>query len=203
MYYRRYGLTHKVCFLLLLMSTLTTTLICKASSGDPYPGSTSYGTPQDGSLSEGYLIVTATGFYVYWTSSERYVNGSLRELLEKVGSKWNEDYSAEHGKFGVGRASKESGGEISGASHENGLDLDLRYLRTDNAETGVKITDSQYDRGASKSLIKLFLNHSSVTHVFTSDGTLKNQLNDSRVKNISGHDDHVHVRIRDPDGTGN
>ncbi len=203
MCYRRCGSTHKVRFLLLLISTLTTTSICKASSGDPYPNSTSHGTPQNGSLSKGYLIVAATGFYVYGTSSKRYANGSLRALLEKVGSKWNEDYSAEHGKFGAGRASKKSGGEMPGASHENGLDLDLRYIRTDKAKKGVEITDSQYDREASKSLIKLFLNHSSVTHVFTSDGTLRNQLNDSRVQNWAGHDDHFHVRIKDPDGTGN
>jgi len=87
-------------------------------------------------------------------------------------------------------------------SHQNGRDVDIRFLRVDGKEEPV---GGNWDPFATGDLIDCFLYYEDVVAVFI-DVTLNGGWYDStdpRVFHDSDHYDHFHVRVRDPDGTSN
>jgi peptidoglycan hydrolase-like protein with peptidoglycan-binding domain len=102
-----------------------------------------------------------------------------------------------NGEISIGDISLEHGGDIAGhVSHEVGLDVDLRPIRTDSAQCsyGVRWDSSSYDRTATKAMIDAIIDTAPghVDVIFFNDP----QLNGYRgvVTPLSGHDDHLHVR---------
>ena len=55
--------------------------------------------------------------------------------------------------------------------------------------------DPTYDRAATIKLLRLFLQHPMVTKVFFNDDEMTKAL--ARVGYMTGHDDHIHVKIRE------
>jgi peptidoglycan hydrolase-like protein with peptidoglycan-binding domain len=105
--------------------------------------------------------------------------------------------STGHGKVPYGDAGFEHGGDIPGhASHDNGMDIDIWPIRTDNAQcTAGRITweSSTYDRAATRQLIQAVRaavpGH--VKFIWFNDPTL---ISEGLTQHWPAHDNHLHVR---------
>lgn len=123
--------------------------------------------------------------------------------------------------------SAEEGGDVDGhASHENGLDVDLGYMKADGIEhdpvkTGQKYAPSMvtgdsvtqnFDVERNWELMKALHRHGDVQRIFV-DQVIKNKLcqyakskNDyssnidvlRSLRHVENHKDHLHVRLRCP-----
>jgi hypothetical protein len=177
-----------------------------------YRDSLALGTPNGGSLVNGVrLPVSGPGFYTYDPATQRPPGGAEREwgtsaLVRQVIAlgRW---WAATHPKqprLGIGDLSRPHGGTFTGpvvghASHQNGLDVDIRLVRRDGAEAAAD--PSTYDP---------VLNQLIVDHLVASGAQLVLVGPNTSLHGPSGvvmpwpaHDDHIHLRIPDPDGTGN
>lgn len=101
-----------------------------------------------------------------------------------------------HGRIAVGDVSHEHGGDIAGhQSHEVGLDVDIRPMRTarDQCTWGVNYRWSTYDRAATRDLVKAIRATASghVELIYFNDPVL---IREGLVTWSAGHDDHLHIR---------
>ncbi|WP_202806555.1 penicillin-insensitive murein endopeptidase [Kribbella catacumbae] len=101
------------------------------------------------------------------------------------------------GKVPYGDAGFEHGGDIPGhGSHENGLDIDIWPIRTDNGQcTAGRITwqSTTYDRAATRQLVQA-IRASAPGHVkfiWFNDPTL---ISEGLTAQWPAHDNHLHVR---------
>lgn len=193
--------------------------------------SIAHGIPTNGSLEGGINIWgNGTGYYQWRGGDEQdtddwgtlqlinTIEGAGRLLTGDqplpVGNEWtsNSDYS---GRFGVLDLSKQEGGDWfpDHESHQNGLDVDIRYVRTDRSEAPFNFDEDPIEDYDYQATLKLF------EALYYGDGMTANNIDffvvDSRagnlepanqvweVKELSGHQNHIHVRIKDPDGTNN
>jgi murein endopeptidase len=84
-------------------------------------------------------------------------------------------------------------GGLGHASHQNGLDVDIYYPRSDRSEQSITAA-SQIDRGLARALIDRFVK-AGVVYVFVGPNTgLKGKR--GVVQRLVHHDDHMHVRFR-------
>jgi len=118
----------------------------------------------------------------------------VHKLLADTGNSWYTQYydSTDIAYFVVTGISLQHGGyRAPSNSHQNGLDVDVRYL----------YTDGDLDVEASVDLISLFLTEE-CKYVFVEIPDVYNAFDghDSRVRFQSPHTDHFHVRFADPDG---
>jgi hypothetical protein len=101
------------------------------------------------------------------------------------------------GQVPLGDAGFEHGGDIPGhASHDNGMDIDVWPIRTDNAQcTAGRITwqSATYDRAATRQLINEIRAAAPghVKFIFFNDPTL---INEGLTTIQDNHDNHLHVR---------
>ncbi|MFC6161262.1 peptidoglycan-binding domain-containing protein [Kribbella jiaozuonensis] len=101
------------------------------------------------------------------------------------------------GQVPYGDAGFEHGGDIPGhASHDNGMDIDIWPIRTDNAQcTAGRITweSATYDRAATRQLIQAVRAAAPghVKYIWFNDPTL---INEGLTMNWPAHDNHLHVR---------
>lgn len=101
-----------------------------------------------------------------------------------------------------------------GGTHQNGTEADFRYVRTDglvstDASAAFNICDPDqshlYNRTATEKLFRLFIQNSFVELIFVAreeclgleDSTLLAYLEPD---DTGVHDNHFHLRIKDPDG---
>lgn len=100
-----------------------------------------------------------------------------------------------YGRIAVGDLSHIHGGDIAGhASHELGLDADLRLITTsrDQCASPTNYRDADYDRAATRALINQLRATGQVQVIFFNDPVL---INEGLVRYVDGHDDHLHVRF--------
>jgi peptidoglycan hydrolase-like protein with peptidoglycan-binding domain len=103
---------------------------------------------------------------------------------------------AGHGRVGVGDLGFEHGGDIPGhMSHEQGLDIDLRPMRDDEAQCrwGTTWRLGSYDRAATRELVRA-IRATAPGHVrliYFNDPVL---IEEGLTTWYTGHDDHLHVR---------
>jgi peptidoglycan hydrolase-like protein with peptidoglycan-binding domain len=101
-----------------------------------------------------------------------------------------------HGRVAVGDISFEHGGNIPGhATHEVGLDVDLRLIRDarNQCTYGTTWRLASYDRAATRMLIKA-IRAAAIGHVkliYFNDPVL---IGEGLTTWFTGHDDHLHVR---------
>jgi hypothetical protein len=91
-------------------------------------------------------------------------------------------------------------------SHQNGLDVDIRYVRTDQQESALDLTVPAqfaiYDKPRSIAIMQRFCDQgASAVYVATIAGISTNDVS-CRVIDEE-HFNHFHVRFPDPDGTQN
>lgn len=100
-----------------------------------------------------------------------------------------------YGKVAVGDLSHIHGGDIAGhASHEVGLDADLRLITTgrDQCSSPTDYRDADYDRSATRALVQQLRATGQVKLILFNDPVL---IDEGLVQYYANHDDHLHVRF--------
>lgn len=179
---------------------------------DPYvpnvDPSIAHGLPNNGSLSGGINLPDNGSRYYHFRGNDPVDTDDWATLAainttEKASWKWTNVVI----RFGVGDMSTQYGGTFPPhASHQNGLDIDFRYLRNDAQEIPLDISTADsiyYDPQITANLMNLLIETSgnTVTHIFVD--TNYAHLTGSLLVHDTGHRNHFHIRIQDPDGTNN
>lgn len=146
----------------------------------------------DDGAEDGYDLV-GSGFY----GCIEYIHKKLRS----IGQSWHGLHSDRD--MGLTGISVQGGGyNGKSKSHRNGLDVDVRYVRTDGE--GPMNFDTQaafYDQAATQELVNLFIGQGA-TDIYV-DEENRSGLTGSGVQMLregNAHRDHFHVRFPDPDG---
>lgn len=147
--------------------------------------------------SRGYFMLPQApedaGYYVYGTpggGAYHFAHPSMLTVILFVEREWA---AIDNRKFGVGNISLAGGPENADhSSHINGLQVDVRPLRTDGLHLPVTWRQTEeYDRKATGKLIGLFSSHPFVKKVLFNDTGVY-----PGVKMWPHHDNHFHVEIR-------
>ncbi|WP_133166887.1 penicillin-insensitive murein endopeptidase [Solimicrobium silvestre] len=132
-----------------------------------------------------------SGYYTYGTPTlgrGQYGNSRALSTLFSIESRWEYNHT---NRFGVGNISLKYGGPFEPhVSHQDGGEMDVRALRKDGLEAPVSWQDSQYDRAATKELIKTFKDSGNVNKIFFNDPAMPG------VQPLEGHDNHFHVEFK-------
>jgi conjugal transfer mating pair stabilization protein TraG len=166
------------------------------------------GTANAGSLVNGVRMpVEWRGLYTYDPQTQRPPGSShrtwgtaalVRDLLE-LGEWWARTHPGQP-RLGIGDLTADGGGEVVGhASHENGLDVDIRLVRADGVEGPAD--PATYDRELTQRVVDRLL-AVGAEYVFIGP-SLDLHGPPGVVVTWPNHDDHLHWRIPDPDGAGN
>lgn len=130
------------------------------------------------------------GYYSYSSATRQYGKKLSIQTLCEICAQFqinNKDLD-----IGIGDISLAQGGYMSPhQSHQNGIHIDIRPLRIDKKNLPVTISDPNYSRDLTKLLIKSLLAHRNVQSI------LFNDINIPGVKNYSGHDNHLHVSMKE------
>ncbi len=197
---------------------------------DPNP-SRAFGTRSNGTLFQGLNLPdegTGTTRYVHQFGSDLadtddWGTLSLLNVIESVARAYRNTQRTCHPEIvflvrellprpQINDLSLQTGGYWSDHSeHENGLDVDVRYLRI-SGETGLDLAIQTerafFDLESTLELLQCFLDDARViqilydaefTQIFPGEGETKLINRHS----IGDHTDHFHVRIADPDGANN
>ena len=182
--------------------------------GDP---SVAHGLPyQDpntgeyGSLENGLNIADSShfeqacgGYYHYYgtdqTDSDDWGTATLVRTVELVSETWGSRYVRP--RVQTGDMSLRTGGYWPDhpASHQNGRDVDIRYLRKNGAEGPLDLAAgvASLDSAKTRDLIGLFVARPNVTLVLIDSRS--SYPCGGKVDCVLDHTDHFHVRIADPD----
>lgn len=161
-----------------------------AASGAPPPATTP--PPPSGrrpTSRAGFIQLPASGpgFYCYNTSLRRWGTPTMVYGLERIGRRWASEQAGAP-RMGIGDISAQNGGKISGhASHQRGVDVDVRPVRT-SGESAVTRFQSSYSRTRTQALVRMFRAELPITHIFFNDPNV------SGVSRWPNHDNHFHAR---------
>jgi len=169
--------------------------------------SIAHGQPNNGWLEGGInLPDEGEGYYHFYGSDpvdfDDWGTLALINMTEGGGRSWNEEYSTFGGGFGD--MSKQNGDSFPPhKSHQNGRDVDIRYVRKDSTEAPLHIKDNpqDYDNNATAHLMNCLIANGEVTVIYID--TVYAHLKGDILRHCAEHQDHFHVRIEDPDGTSN
>lgn len=146
--------------------------------------------PHGGANAVNTQLTDAEGVYGYYDASARWGRKETVDALYEVGRILARRYPGR--RYGVGDISLYGGGDIDGhASHELGVDADLRLIRKDWAESATTWESSNYSREHTQEFIDLLWanSHAVVKLIFFNDeetwGT----------QPYPNHDDHLHIRF--------
>jgi len=132
---------------------------------------------------------------------------STIQLIQTVGAQWFQSHPTPG--IGIGDLSLENGGSFPPhTEHQNGLDIDVRYVRNDGANLGinlaVKSEAKKYSKALTIELMKKFAANGSLNKILVSpkSGITSADVPGGNivVDTSGGHDDHFHVSLVDPDG---
>jgi murein endopeptidase len=164
------------------------------------------GSPNAGRLVDGVLLpVRGTGYYTYNPDTQEPPGGPLRRWATAATirhvlaiASWWAAAHPDAPRLGIGDLSLRDGGPFTSdhASHQNGLDVDIRLVRRDGAESGTGA--DTYDRALTQAVVdRLVARGASLVLIGPS---LDLQGPSGVVMRWPNHDDHLHVRFADPDG---
>ena len=126
-------------------------------------------------------------------------SGRLQNGVRMLGEWWARTHPNQP-RLGVGDLTPEDGGYAVGhASHENGLDVDIRLPRTDGVEGPAD--PGTYDRELTQQVVDHMVGLGA-QYVFVGP-SLDVHGPAGIVVTWPNHDDHLHWRIPDPDGVAN
>lgn len=164
------------------------------SAGAPRPPQTGTGTPSSAGKVNAQLPASGTGFYSYAPASRRYGIPETIRALQQVSAAWAAARPSGP-RIGFGDISLQGGGPISGhASHQKGVDVDVRLMRNDGREEPTVYQSANYSRQLTQQLIDLI----------RANGVLHVQyifFNDPQARGVQpwpNHDNHLHVRFYAP-----
>jgi murein endopeptidase len=107
--------------------------------------------------------------------------------------------------MGVGDMSDSGGGPMSGhACHQNGLEVDIRYVRNDGLEAPLNLATqiSAYSRALTVELLQRYMDTGMVDVIYVDPAAniTPTDVPGVQVDPSGTHADHFHVRLKDPDG---
>ena len=170
--------------------------------------SIAHGTANTGWLERGVILPEeGPGFYTYYPYTQRRGNREerrygtaklVREIID-LGKWWTATYPGAP-RLGVGDLSFKGGGPFDlHASHENGLDVDIRMPRADGTEG--QVGPGSYDRARTQAMVNHLVGRGAE---FIFYGPNIKVTGPAGIVMIwPNHDDHLHIRFPDPDGRGN
>ena len=170
------------------------------------------GTPNAGSLSGGVqLPVSGTGYYTYDPATQngpqapdrRWGTATLVSQIMDLGEWWKRTHP-DLPPLGIGDLSRQHGGPFTGpgvghSSHQNGLDVDVRLPRSDRVEGPAN--PGTYDRALTQQIVDRAVAQGAALVLIGPHLDLTGPA--GVVVRWPNHDDHLHLRFPDPDGTGN
>ena len=110
--------------------------------------------------------VCGLGDYSYSAAARQYGTGPCIQTLHNIGAQFHLNLSDR--EIGIGDISFAQGGHMSPQeSHQHGLHVDIRPLRTDKKNLPVMISDPHYSREWTKRLIQCLLVHRNVRRFFS------------------------------------
>jgi len=185
--------------------------------------SIAHGTPYNGWIEKAFNMVnTGTGYWHYNPEKVKAMDTDdwgvlhLINMIEGAGRNWYSDGLVPPrisvGDLSWGDASTLNfGGPWPGgdhAWHQNGLEVDVRYVRKDDEELPLNIhsNPANYDNIATMHLINRLGWNSKMALIIISPDCRIDFYDSSNIVFDSidrKHDDHFHYRIVDPDGTDN
>lgn len=130
------------------------------------------------------------GYYSYASMDRQYGTQSCIQTLRDICTQFqinNKDL-----KIGLGDISFAQGGYMRPhQSHQRGVHVDIRPLRKDKKDLPVTISDVNYSRDSTKLLVQCLLAHRNVRGILFNDNLIPG------VKNHTGHDNHLHVSMKE------
>ncbi|MCO5165604.1 MAG: penicillin-insensitive murein endopeptidase [Planctomycetes bacterium] len=138
----------------------------------------------------GYIQLPASGsgYYGYRGANARWGQPRLVYGIERIGRRFA---GANAGDMGVGDLSLQNGGPIPGhKSHQVGIDVDVRPVRTDKARQPVTINDKEYSQQHTRTLIGLFQSELQIALILFNDSKIPG------VRHWPNHHNHFHARVR-------
>ncbi len=183
--------------------------------------SIAHGYPWDGWIEDALNLVNqGTGYYHYNPDKSTIDTDDwgvlhLINMIEGAGRLW--DWRGHiPPRIGVGDLSwgnqytQQFGGPWPGGEHQwhqNGTEADFRYVRNDGQELGLNIGSADsiyYDVEATVTLMEYLFANSNSIYIIVSPHCHIAFIGITAVYDQTGeHDNHFHLRIEDPDGTGN
>ncbi len=172
------------------------------------------GLPSAGALVRGVLLPARGRHFATWDpvlrrSPNRFWRRFGTDALIRVVLGIARDYSAAHPRALpalVGDLSRPRGGDfgrrfgpIGHSTHQNGLDADVYYPRLDRLPRPPTIP-AQVDRALAQDLVDLFIRAGATLVLVGPNVRLSGPEN--VVKPFPNHDNHLHVRIPNPDRRG-
>lgn len=135
------------------------------------------------------------GYYCYSANrSKQFGLARTIQAIEAIARAWFINHRSGP-LIGVGNISFKGGGLMPPhRSHQRGIDVDFRLLRKDGARVGVRYQDAAYSRSRTQKLV----NTIRANPVLPVDLILFNDDSVTGVQPWQGHDDHLHVRFRQP-----
>ncbi|MEO1234135.1 MAG: penicillin-insensitive murein endopeptidase [Myxococcota bacterium] len=165
---------------------------------DPDP-SRSTGRPHAGAIEGGLNLPDVGPGYRHFRGSDPVDHddwGSLALLtcIESVGRALRR----QNIRLDIGDLSLRGGGRFPPhASHQNGRDVDLRYIRKDRrlSPLDLRFQPDEYDPGATRDMIETFFEKCNVELMFADVERLRFDVRDRPILPAAGHSNHLHVRI--------
>lgn len=144
---------------------------------------------------QGYQVLPQACGYGYYSyppdnAARQYGTPSTIVALLRIGKKFSDKYPGL--EIGIGDLSYANGAEMKPhKSHRSGRNADIRPLRKDGRHIGVHYTSPDYSRDRTRALVEIILaDHNCLSILF----------NDSAIKGVhhwEGHDDHLHVKMKE------
>ena len=145
-------------------------------------------------------ISAGTGFTSYQPTSRQWAKPEAVEALRNIGDAWSAAHPGEP-RIQVGDVGKPEGGPFPPhKSHQNGVDLDVRPMRSDGREGPTQWNNAQtYSRDLTRDLVRTIVGNGSlpVRMIFFNDPQLQREF-PGVVLPQHGHDDHLHIRFQTP-----
>lgn len=132
--------------------------------------------------------VSSNGYYPYSPMANQYGTKATVDTVVQICKDWHRNQGY---KVGVGDISLIDGSPMPGhTSHRTGKNVDIRPMRLDHANEPVDIFSADYDREATRLLVKSLLAHANVDQILFNDSEIEG------VTPFAGHDNHLHVKMR-------
>lgn len=167
-------------------------LIAAGADAPPKGGGSSKPGPQPAVATR--LASPGQGYYSYKPATNQYGLSETIRALQTIGSQWHRAHPSGP-RIGIGDISLKGGGPMPGhASHQKGVDIDIRLVRNDGQEAPVTYKQAGYSRALTQELVNLIRSNGvlSVQYIFFNDPQV------TGVQKWPNHDDHLHVRFYPP-----
>lgn len=142
---------------------------------------------------ESFIIlpqVSGNGYYPYSTMDRQYGTPATVAAVIEICQDFTEKYP--NLQIGVGDMSFANGARMAPhTTHRNGRNADVRPLRNDGKKLPVDIFSDQYSREYTSGLVEVIRAHANFHSVLFNDADIRGVIH------FEGHDNHLHVSMKD------